>query len=333
MNVDKYLYALGRGVRGAKKALVTAAAPRDPAETARDITPQTTQTTGSTAPPAGGISTPAMPRRPLVFTDRPLVMGIVNVTPDSFSDGGDYLDAGAAIAHALQLAEQGADILDVGGESTRPGHKPVDAAEEIARVLPVVRGIAAACNLPISIDTMKVDVARAAIDAGASIVNDVWGFTHEPAMAALVAERGVPVILMHNRDHDDASIDVMAEVMAFLEHSIHIAEKAGVKRQQIIVDPGFGFGKTHAQSLTLVRDLAQLKGLGCRILLGVSRKRAIGRVTGREAARDRLAGSLAAAIMGAERGADIVRVHDVRAHVEAMKIFAAVRNPATGDTA
>ena len=178
---------------------------------------------------------------------------------------------------------------------------------------------------------MKASVARAALDAGASIVNDVQGFQHDPDMARLVAERGVPAVIMHYREKDDPALDVMADVMDYLSRSIDIALAAGVKREQLIVDPGFGFGKTHAQSLTLVRDLARLKQLGCPILLGVSRKRAIGRVTGRDVASERVYGSVAAAVMGAAAGAAIIRAHDVGAHVEAMKIFAAIKSPALGD--
>ncbi len=317
---DKYLFALGRGVRGAKKAYDNVSRAPDPAEAARDITP----------PVSPSRDAPPVPRK-LVYGPRPLVMGIVNVTPDSFSDGGQFVDSAAAIAHGLRLVAEGADILDVGGESTRPGHAPVSAEEEIARVVPVVRGLAAATDIPVSIDTMKAEVARAALDAGASIVNDVQGLRHDPLMAPLVAERGVPVVVMHYRETDDPALDVMADVMDYLSRSIEIALAAGVKREQIIVDPGFGFGKTHSQSLTLVRDLARLKELGCPVLLGVSRKRAIGRVTGRDVARERVIGSVAAAVMGAAAGASIIRVHDVAAHVEAMKIFAAINDPALGD--
>ena len=315
---DKYLYALGRGVRGAKKALDQAAATPDPAEAARDVTP----------PPPPPPTPPALPRSPLVLGLRPLVMGIVNVTPDSFSDGGLYLDQQSAVAHGLQLVAEGADILDIGGESTRPGHEPVSADEEIARVVPVIAALAARTSLPISIDTMKARVARAALDAGASIINDVWGFQHDPALAQVAAERGAPAVIMHNRLEDDPSIDVMEEVLAFLSRSIEIGLAAGMRREQFIVDPGFGFGKTHPQSLTLVRDLARLKALGCPILLGVSRKRAIGLATGRSEPKERAAGSVAAHLMGSMQGAQIIRVHDVAAHVDAMKVFAAVMDPA-----
>lgn len=326
--LDKYLFALGRGVRGAKKAYEVASRPPDPAETARDITPPP-----EPPAPAPEVEAPRPPlaRRPLAYGARPLVMGIVNVTPDSFSDGGRFIAAGDAIAHGLRLVAEGADILDVGGESTRPGHAPVSMDEEIARVIPVIRGLAAETDIPISIDTMKASVARAALDAGASIINDVQGFQHDPDMARLVAERGVPAVIMHYRETDDPALDVMADVMDYLSRSIDIALAAGARREQLIVDPGFGFGKTHPQSLTLVRELARLKALGCPILLGVSRKRAIGRVTGRDVAAERVIGSVAAAVMGAQAGAAIIRAHDVGAHVEAMKIFAAINNPALGD--
>ena len=318
---DKYLYALGRGVRGAKKALDAASASPDPAETARDVTP-------APAP----ASQPPLPRQPLVYGPRPLVMGIVNVTPDSFSDGGLFLDHQAAVAHGLRLVEEGTDILDIGGESTRPGHAPVSAAQEIARVIPVIASLAAQTSLPISIDTMKAEVAEAALAAGATIINDVWGFQHDPDLAKVAARSGAPTVIMHNRLEDDPAIDVMEEVLAFLSRSIEIGLAAGMGREQLIVDPGFGFGKTHAQSLTTVRDLARLRTLGCRILLGASRKRAIGLATGRSEPRERAAGSVAVHLMGAMAGADIIRVHDVAAHVDAMKVFAAVRDPASVET-
>jgi dihydropteroate synthase len=328
---DKYLYALGRGVRGAKRALDDAGRLPDPAEQARDVTPAGTSAPGESAPvaalPDGGA--PILPRKPLVLGLRPLVMGIVNVTPDSFSDGGDFLAADRAIEHGMRLVAEGADILDIGGESTRPGHAPVSAEEEIARVVPVIRALAARTDLPISIDTMKADVARAAIEAGASIINDVWGFQHDPALAQVAAAADVPVVVMHNREVDDPSVDMMAEVLAFLRRSIEIALAAGVKRERIIVDPGFGFGKTHPQSLMLVRDLARLREeLNCPVLLGVSRKRAIGRATGRDVPRERVIGSVATAVVGAMNGAAIVRVHDVAPHVDAMNMFAAIADPA-----
>lgn len=252
------------------------------------------------------------------------VMGVVNVTPDSFSDGGDFLQHQKAIAHGLALVDEGAYILDIGGESTRPTHSPVDAQEEIARIIPVIRALAQQTAIPISVDTMKAHVAAAALDAGAVIVNDVWGLQRDPAMAPLVAERGVPIIVMHNREAEDPALDIVQDVLDFLARSIDLALAAGVKQSQIIVDPGFGFAKTHEQSLRLVRELDKLKILGCPILLGVSRKRAIGYVTGRTEPKQRLIGSLTAAIFGAQAGTAIVRVHDVAPHVDAMKMRAAL---------
>jgi dihydropteroate synthase len=340
--LDKYMFAFGRGVRGAKKAWEQVNRAPDPADSARDVTPADAAMRAAPTrplPPSpvfeGNPTTPAvvkpLARRPLVLGPRPLVMGIVNVTPDSFSDGGDFVDPARAIEHGFRLLSEGADILDIGGESTRPNHAFVDAQTEIQRVVPVIRALAAATDVPISIDSMKAEVAAAALDAGASIVNDVWGLQRDPGMASLVAERGVPVIVMHNRDHDDPSVDMLAEVMAFLRRSIEIATVAGVAREKIIIDPGIGFGKTHAQSLGLMRDLARLQELGAPILLGVSRKRVIGHATAREAPRDRMAGSVAAAVLGAAAGAAIVRVHDVAAHIDAMKMFAAIRYPETGE--
>ena len=262
--------------------------------------------------------------RSLALGGVPVVMGIVNVTPDSFSDGGDFLASDEAVAHGLRLAGEGAAILDVGGESTRPGHALVTAREELARVLPVIEGLARQTDVPMSIDTMKASVAAAAVEAGAAIVNDVWGFQHDPDMARVVAETGVPAILMHNREEDDPAVDIVAEVVDFLSRSIDIALAAGVCRDRLIIDPGFGFGKTHAQSLRLIRELYRLQDFNLPILIGVSRKRAVGQVTGRIEPRARLAGSLAAALIGAENGASIIRAHDVAPHIDAMKMFAAV---------
>ncbi|WP_409371498.1 dihydropteroate synthase [Methylocella sp. CPCC 101449] len=257
-------------------------------------------------------------------------MGIVNVTPDSFSDGGRYLDHAAAVAHGEQLAAEGADILDIGGESTRPGAATVTLDEEIARVVPVVRTLSARTRLPISIDTMKAKVAAAAIEAGATIVNDVWGFQFDPDIAKVSADAGVHCVLMHNRRQDDASIDMFAEVKDFLSRSIDIALKAGVNRDKIFIDPGIGFGKTHDQSFELVRRLAELKqALGFPLLLGISRKRFIGFATTRTIASERMIGSVAADVYGAFNGADIVRVHDVAAHVEAFAVLNAILGKGT----
>ncbi|WP_186420083.1 dihydropteroate synthase [Bosea sp. CS1GBMeth4] len=256
---------------------------------------------------------------------RPLLMGVVNVTPDSFSDGGLFADPALAVAHGLTLARQGADIVDVGGESTRPDHTRLDAAAELARVMPVIAGIAAGSDVPISIDTYKAEVAEAALAAGASIVNDVWGAQREPAIAAVAARHGAPIILMHNREEVDPALDILAEVMRFLERSIAIAIEAGVPRGQIVVDPGIGrFGKTAEQSLRLMKQLGRLAELGCPILLGASRKSVLGHVTGKAVPAQRVAASIAAHLYGVMCGAAIIRAHDVDEHVDALKVWAAI---------
>ncbi len=262
----------------------------------------------------------------------PRVMGVVNVTPDSFSDGGHYLVAEAAIAHALRLAGQGADLLDLGAESTRPGAEPVTAEEELARLLPVIAGVRAQTAVPISVDTMKPEVARAAVAAGASVWNDVSALRHAPDSLAAAAELGCAVVLMHMQGEprtlqaDPRYDDVVAEVRGFLEERAAAAMRAGVCRQAISLDPGIGFGKTLAHNLQLLRALPELKALGFPLVLGVSRKRSIQAID--ETATDpmdRLGGSLAFALWCAEHGADVIRVHDVRETVQALKVQAALR--------
>ncbi len=265
-----------------------------------------------------------LPDGRMLALDAPLVMGIVNVTPDSFSDGGLLPDAEAAIAHGLRLAGEGAAILDIGGESTRPGHAVIDAATELARVLPVIAGLKARGTTPISIDSWKAEVAEAALAAGATIVNDVWGAQRDPRIATVAAEAGAPIVLMHNRDSIDASLDILAEVMRFLERSVATARSAGVPQSQIVVDPGIGFGKTPRQNLDLIRNLDRLAGLGCPILLGASRKSTLGLVTGRRIPAERLAASISAHLYGASRGAAIIRAHDVAPHVDALKVWRAI---------
>jgi dihydropteroate synthase len=266
--------------------------------------------------------------RRLDLDARPLLMGVVNVTPDSFSDGGLLKSVDDALAHARALVEDGADIVDIGGESTRPGHARIDAATELARVLPVIAGLSGSIAVPLSIDTSKAEVADAALKAGATIVNDVWGCQREPAIAAVAARHGAPMILMHNRDTIDPGLDILADVLRFLARSIDIATAAGVPRGQLVVDPGIGFGKTHAQNLSLIRDLDRLGDLGCPVLLGASRKSTLGRVTGQAVAAERVPASIAAHLFGVSRGAAIIRVHDVRAHSDALKVWAAILDPA-----
>lgn len=266
-------------------------------------------------------------RYALPFEERTLVMGIVNVTPDSFSDGGRYLAAQDAIAHGRRLAEEGADILDVGGESTRPGAAPVPEAEELHRVLPVVEGLAG-LGVPLSIDTRKPEVARAALEAGASIVNDVEAL-RAPGMAEACAEAGCGVVLMHMRGQPQDMQraphyrDVVAEVREFLAERAAFALKAGVPRDALCVDPGFGFGKTAEHNLALLRGLRDLKGPH-PVLVGLSRKSFLGKLAGVEDPEQRLHAGLAATALAIAHGADIVRTHDVRATVEAARIADAV---------
>jgi dihydropteroate synthase len=260
----------------------------------------------------------------LIALGRPLVMGILNVTPDSFSDGGQYLDAAMAIRHAGELAAQGADILDIGAESTRPygGAQPVAAAAEMARLAPVLPE-AVKLGLPVSIDTIKASTAAWALDQGAAIVNDVWGLQRDPDMARLVAERGVPVIVMHNRDAADASLDIVADVIAFFSRSLDIAGRAGIAPANIVLDPGIGFGKTPEQSIVCIARLAEFKRFGLPLLVGASRKRFINSVTPSPPA-ERIGGSIASHLLAVENGAAIVRVHDVAQTVQALRVAAAI---------
>jgi dihydropteroate synthase len=260
----------------------------------------------------------------LLKLGRPVVMGILNVTPDSFSDGGQFLDPAIAIAHAREMAEQGADILDIGAESTRPygGNKPVSAADELERLAPVLPAIVA-LGLPVSIDTIKADVAAWALDQGAVIANDVWGLQRDPDMAPLVAERGVPVIVMHNRDEADPAIDIVADVNAFFARSLDIAARAGIARDRIVLDPGIGFGKTPEQSIICLARLEEFRHFGLPLLVGASRKRFINSVVPSPPG-DRIGGSLASHLISVEKGAAIVRVHDVKETVQALRVAAAI---------
>ena len=261
--------------------------------------------------------------------DRPQVMGIVNVTPDSFSDGGAHDTTDAAVAHALRRVEEGADLLDIGGESTRPGAAEVEVEEELRRVVPVIERLAAQVAVPISIDTSKPEVMRAAVQAGAGMINDVYGLRREGALDAAAA-LGVPVVLMHMQGEPRSMQaapqydDVVGEVHRFLAERIFAAEMAGIPKQRIVVDPGFGFGKTLEHNLTLLARLEKFLELGVPVLAGLSRKRSIGELTGRDVPADRVAGSVAAHLIAAQRGAAIVRVHDVAATVDALKVWNAV---------
>jgi len=252
---------------------------------------------------------------------RTLVMGVLNVTPDSFSDGGQFTATGRAIERAREIAGEGADMLDIGGESTRPGATPIAAEEELARVLPVVSRAAAEVSCPISIDTYKAAVAERAIAAGARIVNDVWGLSRDPAMAGVVAAGKVGLIVMHNRATMDAAVDMVDEVLRFLERSLATARRAGVDEARIAVDPGIGFGKTLEQNLTLIARLGVLRErLGRPVLLGASRKSMIGRIFPSEPG-ERLAGTLALHSAGILAGAGIIRAHDVYEAVQAARVI------------
>jgi dihydropteroate synthase len=260
--------------------------------------------------------------------NRPLVMGVVNVTPDSFSDGGLYLDVDAAVAHGKQLVADGADVVDVGGESTRPGAEPVDEATEVERVVPVVERLATAGHV-VSIDTRKGAVAEAAVQAGARIVNDVSAFRHDPAMAGLVAGAGAGCCLMHMLGDDPRTMqadprydDVVSEVKAFLEERLAFAVGEGVREDRIWLDPGIGFGKTVDHNLELLRRLAEIAAIGRPVVIGTSRKSFLGRLTGRTE-REREYGTVATNVIAYERGARVFRVHDVRATVDALKVAAA----------
>jgi len=261
--------------------------------------------------------------------DRARVLGIVNVTPDSFSDGGEHATVEAAIAHGLQLAEEGADVLDIGGESTRPGAQDVPVDEELRRVIPVIEALAKQTSLPISIDTSKPDVMRAAVAAGAGLINDVYALRREGALDAAAA-LGVPVVLMHMlgepRSMQEAPRydDVVADVHRFLAERIFAAEMAGIAKKHIVVDPGFGFGKTVAHNLALLAQLQRFTELGVPVLAGLSRKKTIGELTGRSDPHDRTHGSVAAHLIAAQRGAMLLRVHDVAATVDALKVWNAV---------
>jgi dihydropteroate synthase len=260
----------------------------------------------------------------LAAAGRPVVMGVLNVTPDSFSDGGQFIDPQTAIAHARRMVAEGADILDLGAESTRPygGAVPVPLEDEFARLEPVLRAVVD-LGVPVSIDTIKPEVADWALRAGAAIVNDVWGLQRDPAMARVVAEHHAPVVVMHNRDAADPAIDIVADVMAFFARSLEIAARAGVPREAIVLDPGIGFGKTPEQSMTVIARLEAFKSFGLPLLVGASRKRFINAIVPSPPDR-RLGGSIAAHLAAVRNGATIVRVHDVAETVQALRVAAAI---------
>jgi dihydropteroate synthase len=257
---------------------------------------------------------------------RTLVMGIINVTPDSFSDGGQFLDAPKAIEHARTLKDEGADLLDLGAESTRPygGAKSVSLDEELARLKPVLAETVA-LGVPVSIDTTKAAVAARALELGAVIVNDVWGLQRDPDMVRVVAEYSATVVVMHNRDKADGTIDMMADVKDFFARSLDLAAKAGIARERIVLDPGIGFGKTPEQNLSVLAHFGELRSFGLKLLVGLSRKRFIDAISPAPPDR-RLGGSIAGNLLAVLGGADIVRVHDVAETVQALRIASAIRS-------
>ncbi len=246
----------------------------------------------------------------LDYSSKTLIMGILNVTPDSFSDGGSYDSLQKAAARAQEMVEEGADIIDVGGESTRPGHTPVTAEEEISRVVPIIKALVKEVDVPISIDTYKAETAKAAVEAGAHIINDVWGAKKDPLMAAAAAEKGVPIILMHNREDKEYEV-FMRDAVQDLQESISLVKKAGVMDEQIILDPGIGFAKSFEQNLEMMRNVDILVSLGYPVLYATSRKRVIGHVLDLPV-EERMEGTGATVCWGIQKGCQLVRVHDVK---------------------
>ena len=251
------------------------------------------------------------------------MMGVLNITPDSFSDGGQFVAPERALAQARRMIAEGADIIDIGAESTRPyGSEPISADQERQRLAPILAEVVA-LGIPVSIDSMKASVVAWALDAGAAIANDVWGLQRDPDMAALVAARRCPVIIMHNRDSADASINIMEDIAAFFTRSLDIADKAGIARDHIVLDPGIGFGKTPEQSMMALARLDELSVFGLPLLVGASRKRFISSVMPSEP-QQRLGGSIAAHLVAARGGARIIRTHDVQETVQALRVTAAI---------
>jgi dihydropteroate synthase len=272
--------------------------------------------------PTGLAGHPVLPA--LLSMPYPAVMGVLNVTPDSFSDGGQFAAPERALAQARRMIAEGADIIDVGAESTRPyGSEPISAEEELKRLQPVLPDVVA-LGIPVSIDSMKSAVVAWALDQGAAIANDVWGLQRDSGMAATVAERGAPVIIMHNRERADPSIDIMQDISNFFAASLDIAAKAGISPDKIVLDPGIGFGKTPEQSMIALARLGELQSFGLPLLVGASRKRFISTVTPSEP-HQRLGGSIAAHLLAVQNGARIIRAHDVAETVQALRVAAAIK--------
>ncbi len=269
-------------------------------------------------------------RRTLEVGRRTLIMGILNVTPDSFSDGGRWAEPEQAVAHALEMLAEGADIIDVGGESTRPGHEPVPAEEELRRVLPVIRALRrAAPDALISADTQKAEVAEAALEAGADMLNDIWGLQGDPEMVRVAARHRCPVVVMHNQ-HGTEYRDLIRDITAFFQRSLELVREAGLPEELIILDPGVGFGKTPLHNLEVIQRLGEFRRLNRPLLLGTSRKSTIGKVLGGLPPEERLEGTAATVAIGIANGADIVRVHDVRAMKRVAQVADAIVRPGRG---
>jgi dihydropteroate synthase len=278
-------------------------------------------TASRSAAAAGVLDLPALLARPW-----PAVMGVLNITPDSFSDGGAFIAPESALAQARRMIAEGADIIDIGAESTRPygGSQKVAVEEELRRLEPVLSEVVA-LGVPVSIDSMKSDVVAWALDRGAAVANDVWGLQRDGGMAGLIAGRNVPVVVMHNRDSVDPAIDIMQDIAAYFGRSLEIAAKAGIAREKIVLDPGIGFGKTPEQSMTALARLGEFGSFGLPVLVGASRKRFIATVTPSEPQR-RLGGSIAAHLIAARNGAQFIRTHDVAETVQALRVAAAIED-------
>ena len=257
------------------------------------------------------------------YGKRTYIMGILNVTPDSFSDGGDFSNIDIAVNHAKEMINEGADIIDLGGESTRPGHSYVDADEEKRRILPVIKRLKQEIKVPISVDTYKADVAQEALELGVEMINDIWGLTKDSNMANIVAKYDAYICIMHNQDGTEYNKDIMESIKEFLQNSIDLALKSGIKKEKIVLDPGIGFGKTFEQNLEVLKRLDEIKSLGYPVLLGTSRKSVIGNVLNVEP-KQRLEGTIATTVLGIRDGVDIVRVHDVKENLKAAKMADAI---------
>lgn len=257
------------------------------------------------------------------YGKRTYIMGILNLTPDSFSDGGDFKDIDIAINHVKEMISEGADIIDLGGESTRPGHTYVDANEEKRRIIPVIKKLKEEIDVPISVDTYKADVAEEALKLGVEMINDVWGLRKDENMASVVAKYSANICIMHNQDGTEYDKDIMDSIKEFLSESIDIGLRNGIKKENIVLDPGIGFGKTFEQNLEVLRRLDELKDLGYPVLLGTSRKSVIGGVLNVEP-KERVEGTIATTVLGIRDGVDIVRVHDVKENIRAAKMADAI---------